>query len=159
MSAIGTKWAIRPHQRLISPILIGTVCAAVFVLFICAAPARDLGQWEGLDPLHRQWFNGLMRPDRPTLSCCGLADAYWADSYEVKGDHYVAIITDLRDDIPLGRPHIEIGGTGLSSSAMVMRASVMRSIVTCQLGEDSAVGMSAFRGKADMPICTAHVRF
>src|SRR6478752_2319376 len=75
MSAIGTKWAIRPHQRLISPILIGTVCAAVFVLFICAAPARDLGQWEGLDPLHRQWFNGLMRPDRPTLSCCGLADA------------------------------------------------------------------------------------
>ena len=92
-----------------SPILIRTVCAAVFVLFICAAPARDLGQWEGIDPLHRQWFNGLMRPDLPTLSCCGLADAYWADSYEVNGDHYVAIITDPRDDIPLGRPHIENG--------------------------------------------------
>ena len=92
-----------------SPILIRTVCAAVFVLFICAAPARDLGQWEGIDPLHRQWFNGLMRPDLPTLRCCGLADAYWADSYEVNGDHYVAIITDPRDDIPLGRPHIENG--------------------------------------------------
>ena len=93
-----------------SPILIRTVCAAVFVLFICAAPARDLGQWEGLDPLHRQWFNGLMRPDRPTLSCCGLADAYWADSYEVKGDQYVAIITDTRNDEPLGRAqHIEAG--------------------------------------------------
>jgi hypothetical protein len=92
-----------------SPILIWTVCAAAIVLSICKAPARDLGQWEGADPLTRQWFNGLMRPDRPTLSCCGLADAYWADSYEVDGDQYVAIITDTRDDILLGRPHIENG--------------------------------------------------
>jgi hypothetical protein len=50
-----------------------------------------------------------MRPDYPNLTCCGLADAYWADSYEVKGDQYVAIITDTRDDIPLGRPHVENG--------------------------------------------------
>ena len=93
-----------------SPILISTVWAAVFVLSICKAPARDLGQWEGVDPLTRQWFNGLMQPDNPNLSCCGLADAYWADSYEVKGDQYVAIITDTRDDIKLGRAqHIEAG--------------------------------------------------
>jgi hypothetical protein len=93
-----------------SPIIICTVWAAVFVLSICKAPARDLGQWEGLDPLTRQWFNGLMQPDNPNLSCCGLADAYWADSYEVKGDQYVAIITDTRDDIKLGRAqHIEAG--------------------------------------------------
>ena len=32
-----------------------------------------------------------------------------ADSYEVKGDQYVAIITDPRDDIPLRRVHIENG--------------------------------------------------
>ena len=50
-----------------------------------------------------------MRPDEPNLRCCGLADAYWADSYEVKGDQYVAIITDTRDDEPLGRAHIENG--------------------------------------------------
>jgi hypothetical protein len=31
------------------------------------------------------------------------------NSYEVKGDQYVAIITDTRDDTPLGRPHIENG--------------------------------------------------
>jgi hypothetical protein len=37
-----------------------------------------------------------MRPDEPYLRCCGLADAYWADSYEVKGDQYIAIITDTR---------------------------------------------------------------
>ena len=77
-----------------SPIIIWTVWAAVLVLFISAAPARDLGQWEGADPLTRQWFNGLMRPDEPNLRCCGLADAYWADSYEVKGDQYVAVITE-----------------------------------------------------------------
>ena len=41
-----------------SPILIWTVWAAVFVVSICKAPARDLGQWEGVDPLIRQWFNG-----------------------------------------------------------------------------------------------------
>jgi hypothetical protein len=92
-----------------SPILIWTVWAAVFVFSVCLAPARDLGQWDGVDPLFRQWFNGLMRPDFPNLTCCGLADAYWADSYEVKGEQYVAIITDTRDDIPLGRPHIENG--------------------------------------------------
>jgi len=51
-----------------------------------------------------------MQPDNPNLSCCGLADAYWADSYEVKGDQYVAIITDTRDDLKLGRAqHIEAG--------------------------------------------------
>ena len=92
-----------------SPILIWTVWAAITVLLICKAPARDLGQWDGVDPLTRQWFNGLMRPDEPNLRCCGLADAYWADSYEVKGDQYVAIITDTRDDEPLGRAHIENG--------------------------------------------------
>jgi hypothetical protein len=92
-----------------SPILIWTFCAAVFVLSICKAPARDLGQWDGADPLDRKWFNELMRPDEPYLRCCGLADAYWADSYEVKGDQYIAIITDTRDDIPLDRLHIENG--------------------------------------------------
>jgi hypothetical protein len=50
-----------------------------------------------------------MRPDNPGIRCCGLADAYWADSYEVNGDQYVAIITDTRDDKPLRRPHIESG--------------------------------------------------
>ena len=93
-----------------SPIFIWTVCAAAFVLPICKAPARDHGQWEGVDPLTREWFNGLMQPDKPNVPCCGLADAYWADSYEVKGDQYVAIITDPRNDINLGRAqHIEAG--------------------------------------------------
>ena len=81
-----------------SLILIWAVWVAVSALSIRKAPARDLGQWDGVDPLYRQWFNGLMRPDYPNLTCCGLADAYWADSYEVKGDQYIAIITDTRDE-------------------------------------------------------------
>jgi len=68
-----------------------------------------LGQWANVDPTQRQWFNGLTQPDNPDLSCCGEADAYWADSYEVKGDQYVAIITDTRDDAPLRRAHVENG--------------------------------------------------
>jgi hypothetical protein len=51
----------------------------------------------------------LRIPGDPTFSCCGEADAYWTDDFEVKGDQYVAIITDTRPDGPLGRFHIEPG--------------------------------------------------
>jgi hypothetical protein len=30
------------------------------------------------------------------VSCCGEADAYEADDFEVEGDHYVAVITGHR---------------------------------------------------------------
>jgi hypothetical protein len=60
-------------------------------------------------PAIRKWFQNLVQPDVPTMSCCGEADAYWADSYEVEGDHYVAIITDERPDGPLARAHIDVG--------------------------------------------------
>jgi hypothetical protein len=66
------------------------------------ALARDNGQW-GNQPLAvRQWFQGLMQPDHKEQSCCGEADAYEADSFEVKDDQYVAIITDGKGVIPNG---------------------------------------------------------
>lgn len=71
------------------------------------AHARENDAWEATPPEVRQWFRGLMQPDQPMVSCCGEADAYYADSFEVDGDQYVAIITDERD-IP-GRPHIAPG--------------------------------------------------
>jgi hypothetical protein len=74
-----------------------------------AAAARDLGQWENQSENSRGWFQKLMQPDNPVVSCCGEADAYWADSYEVDADRYVAIITDERPDEPLGRRHLEPG--------------------------------------------------
>ena len=66
------------------------------------AAARDNGQWSD-QPAHvRQWFQGLMQPDNPAVSCCGPADAFEADSFEVEGDHYVAIITDGKGVTPPG---------------------------------------------------------
>ena len=88
------------------------VTGTFFILFIwlmALASARDFGQWENQDPTIRKWFNSLMIPDMPAFSCCGKSDAYWSDTFEVKGDQYVAVITDTRDDGPLGRPHIAVG--------------------------------------------------
>ena len=80
-------------------------------LLLLSAPAyaRDRGQWGTSDPAVREWFRTLMRPDDPQLSCCGEADAYWADAFEVDGDKYVAIITDSRPDEPLRRKHVAVG--------------------------------------------------
>jgi hypothetical protein len=75
---------------------------ASFCLAAAAANARDNGQWEG-KPFHiRVWFQQLMQPDNPKVSCCGEADAFEADNFEVDGDHYVAIITAGKGIIPNG---------------------------------------------------------
>lgn len=76
--------------------------------FIATAFARDLGQWENGDPAIRQWYQTLMQPDNPTVSCCGEADAYWCESH-VKDGKTFCTIADVRPDEPLGRPHVEIG--------------------------------------------------
>lgn len=76
----------------------------VSVLALLASPAVANDPWNGVDPLTRQWFETLMQPDHPRVSCCGEADAYEADDFAVEGDHYVAIITGYRSvsNIPLG---------------------------------------------------------
>jgi len=73
------------------------------------AEARDLGQWEAVDPEIREWYQALMQPDVPNASCCGEADAYWADEVHVRDGKTYAIITDDRPDEPRGRPHIDFG--------------------------------------------------
>jgi len=73
------------------------------------AHARDLGQWEAADPEIRRWYEALMQPDVPTASCCGEADAYWADEIHVRDGKTFATITDDRPDAPRGRPHIDVG--------------------------------------------------
>src|SRR5215468_11553535 len=88
-------------------------CAALLILIlmptvvaigVVAAKARDDGQWADQPENVRQWFQSLKQPDHPRLSCCGEADAYEADKFEVEGDHYIAIITGHRavTDIPVG---------------------------------------------------------
>ena len=56
--------------------------------------ARDSPQWAGAGESVRRWFQSLMQPDNPSISCCGEADAFEADTFEVEGDHYVAVVTD-----------------------------------------------------------------
>ena len=50
-----------------------------------------------------------MQPDAPHASCCGEADAYWADEIHVRNGKTYVRITDDRADEPLGRPHVENG--------------------------------------------------
>lgn len=85
--------------------------AMVGMLASCGHPvlARDTGQWEATDPAIREWYQSLMQPDVPNASCCGEADAYWADSFFVKDNKTYVIITDDRPDEPRGRPHREQG--------------------------------------------------
>src|SRR5258708_23050310 len=80
------------------------VTSVVVAIGIVAAKARDDGQWADVPENVRQWFESLKQPDHPRQSCCGEADAFEADSFEVEGDHYVAIITGHRavSTIPLG---------------------------------------------------------
>ena len=77
------------------------------------AHARDLGQWENTDPKVKLWYQTLKQPDSG-ISCCGEGDAYWADEQTVEDDGrggktVIAMITDDRDDVPLGRIHETIG--------------------------------------------------
>jgi hypothetical protein len=43
------------------------------------------------------------------VSCCGLADAYWADQIKVVDGKTYVMVEDDRDDFVLRRPHIENG--------------------------------------------------
>jgi hypothetical protein len=93
----------------LAPIVFVAV-AAVVIFFARPAYPRDNGQWAQNDPAISEWYGRQMMPDHPRQSCCGEGDAYYADRVEVdaKGNVY-AIITDTRDDAPLGRPNIPVG--------------------------------------------------
>lgn len=98
----------------VSTLLFASFLIVVGLLFWAAvlhsqAWGRDAGQWEATDADVRAWYRDLKQPDYPTVSCCGEADAYHADSFVVENGTTIAIITDTRDDGPLGRPHIEPG--------------------------------------------------
>lgn len=83
---------------------------AAMISLAVPALARDQGQWDATDADVAKWYRDLKQPDAPNLSCCGEADAYWADSFETnKQKQTVATVTDTRDDAPLKRPHIRPG--------------------------------------------------
>lgn len=104
-----------PRNGLVTPQPQGAVTVKPTIILALAAMgclasvagARENDAWEANPPEVRKWFQGLMQPDNPIISCCGESDAYYADSFEVDGDKYVAIITDTRD-VP-NRPFIKPG--------------------------------------------------
>jgi hypothetical protein len=61
---------------------------------IASVLARDNGQWGDHPANVRQWFQSLMQPDNPYMWCCGEADAFEANTFEVEDDHYIAVVTD-----------------------------------------------------------------
>jgi len=81
-------------------ILTRQVAAVLVVLSIAPALARNAGQWDDTATsveVH-QWYAKVTRPDSPGYSCCGDADAYYADSYRLgPNGEYIAILTDERD--------------------------------------------------------------
>jgi hypothetical protein len=78
------------------------IAALLALAMLLPAAARDNGQWGDSPANIRQWFQSLMQPDNPAVSCCGEADAFEADTFEVEGDHYIAVITDGKGVIPPG---------------------------------------------------------
>lgn len=81
----------------------------IFLLLGTSVYARDSGQWVNQDAEINNWYRSLMRPDVETASCCGEADAYYADKQFVKDGKAYAVITDDRDDALLRRPHVPNG--------------------------------------------------
>src|ERR1700733_14474068 len=60
------------------------VTVAAVLIFIEIANAHDANHGAVSDPAIQQWYRHLMQPDNPTASCCGEADAYWADEIHVR---------------------------------------------------------------------------
>jgi len=103
-----------------SRIVVLALRALAMTLCVSAGYARDDGHWaERVGPEVAEWMGSLMQPDTVKngngYSCCGEADAYWADDVHVATGHngekfIVARITDTRDDAQLaGRQHEEDG--------------------------------------------------
>ncbi len=90
-------------------VLVGLAFGILAASLIGNVRARDLGQWEASSPAIREWYQGLMQPDVPAMSCCGEADSYFADVMHFRDGKVFAEITDERPDEPLRRPHVESG--------------------------------------------------
>ncbi len=72
---------------------------------VAALAAADYG---GADL--SEYFRTLTQPDNPSASCCGEADAYYADDVDTDAlGNMVAIITDTRPNGPRNRVPVPVG--------------------------------------------------
>lgn len=49
--------------------------------------------WDDSTPEIRAWFSSLKQPNLPDASCCGDADAYYADEYSVDAERKIVTAT------------------------------------------------------------------
>ncbi len=85
--------------------LIVTVCFMILMWLYIAGVRPALAHDD--DRAHDEWYAGLMQPDNPSASCCGLADAYWCDDYFARDGKAFCKITD--DRLINKRPPIPVG--------------------------------------------------
>jgi hypothetical protein len=102
------QWLLRRQRCIRSLEMLAAAAAIAMLLALGHGPARS-AEYENVEPtppLIEQYRQPNLRDKGGRLleasrsnSCCGRADAYWADEFErdEKG-HLVAIITDPRDD-------------------------------------------------------------
>ena len=96
------------HRLTATTVAILAMAVLAIVVLVRTAQGRDSGQWVDVGERISGWYAHLMRPDAPG-SCCGEADAYWADEVKISDGQVWAVVTDDRPDEPLGRPHIPRG--------------------------------------------------
>jgi len=89
-------------ERALRWIMIGAVVFVALMFAVVAAFAHDPEHHS-----HDEWYAGLMQPDNPNVSCCGIADAYWCDEYYAKDGKAYCRITDDRE--VAGRPPVPVG--------------------------------------------------
>jgi len=101
--AAKAKSLLRTIALVIIGALLGLFVLAVFLWAAAQVHARPGPQWAGEPENIRQWFQSLMQPDNPYMSCCGEADAFEADTFSQNAaGQYVATITDGKGIIPDG---------------------------------------------------------
>jgi hypothetical protein len=100
------------RSSLLRDLAVASIACGLLVAAGYAAHARPS---EAFDPASKisRWYADLMQPDNEHVSCCGDADAYWADDFDIDEDgQYVAIITDDRGpeyDAKVGRETRPVG--------------------------------------------------
>lgn len=119
--------------------LVWLACWAVVLVLAFAeqdATARDAGQWAGVSPEVRAWFESLTAPDT-NISCCGEADGYPVRDWVTAGpDAFSVTLEDGRTFVvpaskrtwrfgnPTGKDILFIGVDGQTIYCFVVGAGI-----------------------------------
>ena len=89
------------------PLTVAVIVMSALIIFLYSVKISVAHDHE--HPEEDEWYAGLMQPDNPNASCCGVADAYWCDGIHVKDGKTFCTITDDRTNEPLRRTPVPMG--------------------------------------------------